>query len=132
MVDEFARHNNNRVSFAIEDINNRLSNEAQIVIYRIFQEALTNIGKHAGAKHISMNAESQKESISFVMEDDGRGFDINAPMTKNPDEKGFGLTAMEERARMLGASLDIWSRPGHGTKIAVVVPRERAKESQLK
>jgi len=128
MVEEFARHNNNRVFFAIEDINDLLSNEAQIIIYRIFQEALNNIGKHAGAEQIFFRAEARKGNVSLVIEDDGRGFDMNGPLPENPDEKGFGLAAMEERARMLGASLEVQSRPGHGTRIGLTVPMENAKE----
>ena len=128
MVDEFARHNNNQVSFEIEDINRLLSHEAQIIIYRIFQEALTNVGKHAGAEHLSFKAHARKGSISFVMEDDGRGFDLDEPLPMNPDEKGFGLAAMEERARMLDATIDFWSWPGHGTRITLNVPLEKAKE----
>jgi PAS domain S-box-containing protein len=128
LVDEFAKHNNNRVFFAIEDINDFLSNEAQIIIYRIFQEALTNIGKHADAEQIFVRAEFRSGNVSLVMEDDGRGFDVNAPSTGNPDERGFGLAAMEERARMLGAALEVQSRPGHGTRIALTVPAENAKE----
>ncbi len=132
LVDEFAKHNSNRVFFAIEDINDFLSNEAQLIIYRIFQEALTNIGKHADAEQIFVRAEVRGGNVSLVMEDDGRGFNMNAPLTGNPDERGFGLAAMEERARMLGASLEVQSRPGHGTRIALTVPAENAREMRGK
>ncbi len=130
MVDEFARHNNSQVSFHIDDVNELLSNEAQIIIYRIFQEALTNVGKHADASRISVNSEIEEGSVAFVMADDGSGFDLNEPLSDNPDEKGFGLAAMEERARMLGASLDIESRPGHGTRIELKVPTMRKKRDR--
>ncbi len=127
MVEEFARHNNNRVFFAIEEINDSLSSEAQIIIYRIFQEALTNIGKHADAEQIFVRAEVRNQNVSLVMEDDGKGYDVNGPLPENPDERGFGLAAMEERARMLGASLEVQSRPGHGTRIGLTVPVEKTK-----
>ncbi|HKI49857.1 MAG TPA: sensor histidine kinase, partial [Desulfobacteria bacterium] len=128
MVEEFARHNSNRVFLAIEEINDSLSSEAQVIIYRIFQEALTNIGKHADAEQIFVRAEVRNQNVSLVMEDDGRGYDVNGPLPENPDERGFGLAAMEERARMLGASLEVQSRPGHGTRIGLTVPVENAKE----
>lgn len=127
LVDEFAKHNNNQVFFAIEDINDFLSSEAQIIIYRIFQEALTNIGKHAGAEQIFVRAEARKGNVSLIMEDDGKGFDMNEPLSENPDERGFGLAAMEERARMLGAALEVQSRPGRGTRITLTVPTEKKK-----
>ena len=132
MVNEFARHNNNRVIFSIEDIDYLFSQEAQIIIYRVFQEALTNIGKHAGAKQISMKVKAQKESVIFVMEDDGSGFDMDAPLPRNPNEKGFGLAAMEERARMLGASLHVLSRPDHGTSISSGGPNSESQGKRMK
>jgi signal transduction histidine kinase len=53
-------------------------------------------------------------------------------LPENPAERGFGLAAMEERARMLGASFDVWSRPGHGTRIALEVPMDNTKENEGK
>ncbi len=89
---------------------------------------MTNIGKHAHAEQIFFRAEARKGKVSLVMEDDGRGFDMNGPLPENPDEKGFGLAAMEERARMLGASLEVQSRSGRGTRIGLTVPMENAKD----
>jgi len=57
---------------------------------------------------------------------------MNKPLPMNPDERGYGLAAMEERARMLGASLDVWSRPGHGARIVLEVPIDNTKENEGK
>jgi signal transduction histidine kinase len=122
MVDDFARLNNNKISLFIEDINHLISHDSQIIIYRIFQEALTNIGKHAGADHVSVSAKQLDGKVAFVVEDDGNGFDKNQLLLKNPSEKSLGLAAIDERARMLDASLDIWSQVGRGTRISFTVP----------
>jgi PAS domain S-box-containing protein len=124
MVDDFAGLYRNKVSLQIEDINHLFSPESQIIIYRIFQEALTNIGKHAFSTHVSVTTKRFNHSVSFMVEDNGRGFDTNKPLNTNPNEKGMGLAAMDERARMLGAQFNIQSRIGKGTTITVTVPMD--------
>jgi signal transduction histidine kinase len=83
----------------------------------MIQEALNNIGKHSGAKHISVSTENHSGEISFWVEDDGKGFDVFKVFSKNPSEKGLGLATMNERARMLGGSFHLWSEEGKGTRI---------------
>jgi PAS domain S-box-containing protein len=122
MVDDFGKLNKKKISFAIEDINNLFSQESQIIIYRIFQEALTNVGKHSQAKHVSVFSNNLKDSVCFVVEDDGKGFDMNQLLLENPNKKSLGLAAMHERARMLGASFNILSQIGRGTQIKLTVP----------
>jgi len=124
MVDDFARLYRNKVSLEIEDINHLFSPESQIIIYRIFQEALTNIGKHAFSTHVSVTTKRFGHSVSFVVEDNGRGFDTNQTHNINPNEKGMGLAAMDERARMLGAQFNIRSHIDKGTTIALIVPMD--------
>ncbi|HVP80469.1 MAG TPA: PAS domain S-box protein [Thermodesulfobacteriota bacterium] len=99
--------------------------DAQITIYRILQEALTNIRKHARAKDASVVIKEHEGKVSFSVEDDGIGFDALRAATVNPDERGLGLAIMEERARMLGGSLEIWSEKGKGTRITFRVPLEK-------
>ena len=57
--------------------------------------------------------------MSFVVEDDGKGFDVNEAVTKEASGRGFGLATMDERARMLGGSLSVWSEQGKGTRITL-------------
>jgi signal transduction histidine kinase len=118
---------NYRVNMSLDvvDIDHLFSQNAQIIIYRILQEALTNIGKHAQAKNVSMVIEKHDDGVSFSLEDDGIGFDVLGVSTVNPDERGLGLAIMDERARMLGGSLEIWSEKGKGTRISFHIPPEK-------
>jgi signal transduction histidine kinase len=88
----------------------------------MIQEALNNIGKHSGAKHITVSSENHNGEISFWVEDDGKGFDVFKVASRNPSEKGLGLATMNERARMLGGSFLLWSEEGRGTRIRFSLP----------
>lgn len=97
--------------------------ETQIVLYRIFQEALTNIYKHARAKTVQIDVCRQGDTLSIAIKDDGSGFDPCRYRTSEPTaERGMGLSALELRSRMIGADLKISSEPGHGTEINLSVP----------
>jgi signal transduction histidine kinase len=111
----------------MEDIDHLLSQNAQIIIYRILQEALTNVAKHAEAKNISVVTKKAKDWVSFRVEDDGKGFDVVKVARREPMEKGLGLATMEERARMLGGALDLWSQEGKGTRITFDIPMEKGR-----
>lgn len=124
MVDDFARLYKNKVSLKIDDINHLFSSESQIIIYRIIQEALTNIGKHAFSSHVSVSTKRRDHQVTFAVKDDGRGFDMNQLLITNPNEKGMGLATMDERARMLGAQFEIQSHIGKGTRISLSVPMD--------
>jgi PAS domain S-box-containing protein len=121
LFEEFSRQDI-RVSMDIDDIRGLFSLEAQLNIYRIFQESFSNITKYAQASHVSMSVKRQDGSVVFQVEDNGRGFDHQKVSNQNATSRGLGLTAMEERARMLGGSLNIWSREGQGAKITLIVP----------
>jgi len=109
----------------VGDIDQLFSKNAQIMIYRILQEALTNVGRHAQAKSASVMIKGYEGVVSFSVEDDGIGFDALRAAAVNPDERGLGLAIMEERARMLRGSLEIWSEKGKGTRITFRVPLEK-------
>jgi signal transduction histidine kinase len=126
LVEDFARHNNIETALDMNDIHEPFSRDVQIGIFRIFQEALTNIAKHAEASRVSMVVLRQEDRVHFALEDDGRGFDVKQVTDKDPSESGLGLMAMEERARMLGGHLDIRSQKGDGTKITVTISRDNA------
>lgn len=124
LTNNFGKNYNIKVEFKITiDIDHLFSQEAQIGIYRILQEALTNIGKHAQAKNVSVVIKKHDDRISFVLEDDGRGFDVTQAVTKDATERGLGLATMDERARMLGGFLDLSSQ-GKGTRITFSVPKK--------
>lgn len=94
----------------------RLPADVETAVYRIAQEALANVLRHADARHASIVVTRREGSASIVIEDDGRGFDVGAPAD------GMGLAAMRERVRLLDGTLVVESRPGRGTTILVELP----------
>jgi PAS domain S-box-containing protein len=92
----------------------------QTIIYRIVQEALTNIGKHADPEHVTVSARVEGSQVHFTVQDDGRGFDVSQVL--GAPSRGIGLAAMEERLNMVGGSFEIHSREQVGTKLCFTVP----------
>jgi len=113
------------VSLDISDIDALISKEAARNIYRICQEALTNVMKHAGANHVRIKTRKENGSLSLFVEDNGKGFDPLEAGTRAGVQKGLGLTVMRERAYLIGGTLEISSRPeGGGTRISLTIPLE--------
>jgi len=81
-----------------------------------------NIQKHADASRVSVSIKKKNGTIFFLVQDEGKGFDLTEISGKNSTERGMGLTAMYERALILGSSLDILTQPGKGTQISFTVP----------
>jgi signal transduction histidine kinase len=122
LVSDFAKHHRVEASSDVGDIDSSFSQETQRVIYRIFQEALTNVAKHAQATRVTLDIQEETDSVSFSVTDDGKGFNVKQAMLRDLTEKGMGLSAMEERARMLGGSLEIRSEKGKGTTVGFTIP----------
>jgi PAS domain S-box-containing protein len=108
----------------IEAINNLFSPLSQINIYRLFQESLTNIAKHAQATQISVRIDKQDACVTFAIEDNGKGFDPQAEMNRESGQRGIGLATMHERSRMAGGRLEIRSQTGTGTRLIFTIPSE--------
>jgi len=101
----------------------RLPAEIETAIYRIAQEALTNVSKHAEAKGVSLVLTRTAESVRLIIEDNGKGFDAETMMMKaSGTERRLGLLGMRERVMLVGGTLNIESTPGAGTTIYVKIP----------
>ncbi|HEY8562818.1 MAG TPA: PAS domain-containing sensor histidine kinase [Pyrinomonadaceae bacterium] len=100
----------------------RLLPETEINLYRIGQEALNNIAKHAGAGNVYVLLERRGDSIVLIVEDDGVGFDASKESVLTGDDRGMGLLGMKERAELVGGSLEIESSRGNGTTVYARVP----------
>jgi len=116
----YGGHRETHVLSSVSDIDHLVPPDAQVLLYRIIQEALTNVGKHSDAKRVRVGVEQHQDRLSFVVEDDGRGFDL-ARASGQP-RRGLGLTTMQERARMLSGALRVWSQEGRGTRVSVDIP----------
>ncbi len=95
----------------------RLPPKRTIAVYRIFQEALTNVARHAQAQRVAASLRVDADSLRFELHDDGRGFDLAAP-----GGSALGLLSMSERAREIGGDLHIQSAPGQGTRLMLKAP----------
>jgi signal transduction histidine kinase len=95
----------------------RLAPEVETALYRIVQEALTNIVKHARASRVSVLLTRKSNSVTAVIEDDGAGFEPG-----RVGEDGLGLLGMRERVALVGGRIDVESRPGAGTALVAEVP----------
>jgi PAS domain S-box-containing protein len=91
----------------------------QTAIYRVVQEALTNIGKHANPKQVSLEVKRGKTNVSFAIRDDGLGFDKQEIFAA---KKTLGLLAMEERVKILGGAFTLSSQKNQGTRISFTIP----------
>ena len=89
--------------------------EAQVVLYRICQEALNNIAKHAKASQVEIDMQHETDALELYIRDDGRGFDTAEQMSPGH----YGMSMMRERAETVGALLTVTSQVGHGTEIAI-------------
>jgi two-component system, NarL family, sensor histidine kinase UhpB len=96
--------------------NDRLPTEAETTLYRIAQEALTNVAKHSRAGTVEVILERRSDHVLLIVEDDGVGF---SPGVHDAEMQGFGLLGMQERAALVGAKLQIESAAGQGTTILV-------------
>ena len=101
-----------------------LSAEISIALFRIIQEALANIYKHAHASKATLSLDFNADGARLVIEDDGRGFDV-AARPEPGIERGHGLTNIQERVRELGATLELETAPGAGTRLEAVFPYSR-------
>jgi two-component system, NarL family, sensor kinase len=97
----------------------RLPEHMEIALYRIAQEALQNVVKHAGATSAQIDLRCDAARALLRVSDDGRGFDAAA---RDADASSYGLRSMAERAELIGGRLDVTSRPGIGTTVAATVP----------
>ena len=99
----------------------RLAPAIETTVYRVVQEALTNVAKHAEATRASVTVVERGDAIEIAVTDDGRGFAADA----EGDGEGFGLIGMRERVRLAGGRHEIESSPGHGTTVHAWVPAAR-------
>lgn len=103
----------------------RLGPEVETTCFRIVQESLTNIARHAAAVRVDIDLFHDGDALMLVVRDDGCGFDVAAMQARAQGGASMGVLAMKERAELIGGSLDIQSRPGAGTTLTLRCPMFR-------
>lgn len=117
------------IDLAIHGLDNRrLPAEVETTLYRVVQEALTNVARHANASRVSVLLEGRSNAVRVIVEDDGSGFE---PGAVSAERGHLGLYGMRERAELLGGTLEIESKPGKGTSIFVTIPLKPVPENRL-
>jgi signal transduction histidine kinase len=122
LTGRFAKGHNMALECDFDGVDLLLPKESQIIIYRMIQEALANVGKHSQATRGLVSAYRAGGNIVFRVEDNGKGFDVVREKMKRTGEPGMGLSTMEERAKMLGGTFDIHSEERRGTSVTIYVP----------
>ena len=110
------------IDLAMERPPGRMAADSELAMYRIVQEALSNAIRHSGASRVAVSLEAEDHALLAEVRDDGRGFATDRPFSD--EGQGLGLVGMRERARQVGASLEIDSTPGAGTRVRVTLPQE--------
>jgi signal transduction histidine kinase len=121
-VAEFTKRTGLPVTFDAREVPAMLSQEIAINLFRVVQESLQNVSKHAQATRVTVRLSGSSNGIGLSVRDNGKGFDLES---KNARVKGLGLVSMQERARGLGGFLRIHSLPSNGTKVCAWIPRHR-------
>jgi signal transduction histidine kinase len=104
-----------------------LDDAMKITIFRIIQESLNNIIKHAQATHVNIHLHYDEKNVRISVFDNGVGFDREQVQQKRTSRPSLGLAGMEERAALLGGTLTVQSRPGYGTEVEAVIPYHHAR-----
>ncbi len=122
LLEEFSNLDIQWLPGGLSEIDHIFSPLGEINIYRIFQETLTNIARHAQASRVSINIERHHGLVRFSVKDDGKGFDWQEIINRQERKNGIGLAIMQERAHLAGGSLEILSQPSSGTEIIFTIP----------
>ncbi|MDD5370280.1 MAG: response regulator [Anaerolineaceae bacterium] len=123
-IRQFAKRVNLKVHSDIINLDERLPSNVEIALYRIFQEALTNITRHAQASTVKLLLKCSGHSVIACIEDDGLGFDVQRVFNGDLLKQGTGLIGMRERVVLLGGTFNISSEPGKGTRVSIEIPLE--------
>jgi signal transduction histidine kinase len=100
----------------------RLPQDLETALFRVGQEAMTNIGKHAQAQRVEISLQVESKQVRLEISDNGIGFGLNQTLTDQSARPAWGLLGMQERASLLGGELSIQSEPGQGTQLCVTLP----------
>jgi signal transduction histidine kinase len=122
-LDAWSKRNEIKIDFHSNGLTGqRLPAHIETIVYRLAQEALNNVLKHAQAQHLSVIVEYRDGRVLVVLEDDGIGFDVEAAINTPVPERGLGLMGMLERVESVKGTLEIESEPGGGTTIVARIP----------
>jgi PAS domain S-box-containing protein len=121
--EQFSKSNQLNVQVHTNGVEGRVDSAVEVGLYRIAQEALNNIAKHADAHEVNVQLIGDAQSMRLIIEDDGKGFHMTRFEPHSNERRGMGLVSMRERAASFNGVFVLDSHPGRGTEIIVEVPR---------
>jgi signal transduction histidine kinase len=127
-VDRQAQRGSFEAAFTAHPPDMRFSSTLETTCFRVVQEALTNVVRHAKANRVSVNIEKNSAFLEIQVVDNGVGFDLDAIQDQQPDKDSLGLLGMKERVELVGGTLEIRSTPHAGTEIRACLPIPRDLE----
>lgn len=123
LVDDFYRQTHTSIEFHREGVpEETVPDQVELCVYRVLQEALVNIGKHAAAHRVEVHLRIAPPETDLVVEDDGQGFQLPNSFDQLTQHNHFGLAGLIERADLIGGNLEIHSVPGHGCQLFLQIP----------
>lgn len=125
-ADKAAKASGLSLDFKLTDVDGLLPPEFEVNLFRILQETLNNVLKHAGASQVQVTLTRERAHLHLIVEDNGRGFDPQHVESLAPDQRGLGLHEIAERVKMMRGRVVIRSRPGQGTRLTIEVPLKTA------
>jgi signal transduction histidine kinase len=111
-----------QITLETTGFSDRLPTELEITLFRIAQEAMSNVARHSKASHVVIQLAQVSGQVKMTLADDGVGFTAAEPTSPPEQSRGLGLAGMQERASLVGGWITVDSIPGHGTTIQVIVP----------
>ncbi|MGA8573238.1 MAG: chemotaxis protein CheB [Desulfobaccales bacterium] len=111
----------------MNDLGRVFTMEDQVSIYRIFQEALSNVCQHAQATRVTLAGKKVDGQVEFLVEDNGQGFEVGRPEDLEGGRRGIGLASMAERVKALGGTFKLESQVGVGTRVFFTIPQSKKK-----
>jgi signal transduction histidine kinase len=116
--ERFTQQHGISVDLALDEIPDSTSRDASLCLFRVAQEALRNIARHAGAGRVEISIQQRDSGLQLEVRDNGQGFDATVP----PRAPALGLSGMQERVRHLGGQFDVESTPRRGTSVLTWLP----------
>jgi two-component system NarL family sensor kinase len=127
MLEQLGEGSATKFAAELDKIDGLLAPEMEINLFRIIQEGLNNITRHAGAAQVILEVKREEPGLRVSLFDDGRGFDAEKLRDEAGARRGLGLASMNERVKYLAGSLDLRSAPERGTRVTVRVPLPRTR-----
>lgn len=122
LIDHMGDHFEICAEINLDDVDDILTLDRQLLVYRMVQEALSNAARHSEATTLQLTVMQKAHQLVVMIEDNGKGFDYDSVRERHFDERGLGLATIKERARMLGATMNIITGKNAGTRLHFSIP----------